>query len=324
MTEYEDPEEKEFRNPATAMGNASMIIFFIGYYLVAYIWGGRGYCNTMLAYGGYVVLFVVVLFKFTPMLIGLRSPKFSSNKIGTTIATPDPITTVEPQGGYPEMALYPPGSVMAMEFFDIKMSTKALVWAPSALMYVLGEQDKGVNVVANCHLQKLAEQSELAPHLLEATKRVTRVGYKQSLPVYTGLFPLLINEVSKERLEEYRKRFEDLGISRELFDGSLEKQVIGVRQILEQYAAETSKFRYGPEFTKPEQMLQTIIKSQASLINQLKGDNKFFKTEITALHQLHRVSKEVTREPSWRERLPIPPGERETEHEEPESRGGYR
>ena len=324
MADYDDTEEKEFRNPTSTMGNASLIIFFIGYYLVAYIWGGQGYCNTMLAYGGYVVLGAIVLFKFTPMLIGLRSPKFSSNKIGTTIATPDPITTTEPQGGYPEMALYPPGSVMAMEFFDIKMTTKALVWAPSALMYVLGEQDKGVNVVVNCHLEKLAEQSELAPHLLEATKRVTRIGYKQNLPIYTGLFPLLINEVSKERLEEYRKRFEDLGISREVFDGNLETQIIGVRQILEQYAAETSKFRYGPEFMKPEQMLQTIIKSQASLISQLKGDNKFFKTEISALHQLHRVSREVTRETSWRDRLPIPSTEREPEHEEPESRGGYR
>ena len=324
MPEYDDTEEKEFRNPTNAMGNASLIIFFIGYYLVAYIWGGHGYHNTMLAYGGYVVLGLIIMFKFTPMLIGLRSPKFSSNKIGTTIATPDPITTVEPQGGYPEMALYPPGSVMAMEFFDIKMSTKALVWAPSALMYVLGEQDKGVNVVANCNLQKLAEQSELAPHLLEATKRVTRIGYKQNLPVYTGLFPLLINAISKERLEEYRKRFEDLGITREIFDGSLEKKIIGVRQILEQYAAETSKFRYGPEFTKPEQMLQTIITSQASLINQLKGDNKFFKSEITTLHQLHRVSKEVAAGASWRDRLPIPSGEREPEREEPEQRGGYR
>jgi hypothetical protein len=321
--EYAD-DEKEYRNPAVAMQNASLVIFLIGYFLVAWVWGGHGYYNSMLAYGGYVVLGIILLFKFTPMLIGLRSPKFSSNKIGSTIATPDPITTVEPQGGYPEMALYPPGSVMAMEFFDIKMSTKALVWMPSSLAYVLGEQDKGVNVVANCHLQKLAEQSELAPHLLEATKRVTRLGYKQNLPVYTGLFPLLINEISPGRLDEYRKRFMDLGISREVFEGNLEKQVIGVRQILEQYAAETSKFRYGEEFSKPEQMLQTIIKSQASLINQLKGDNKFFKTEISALHALHRVSKEVSRETSWRDRLPIPPAEREPEREEPESRGGYR
>lgn len=319
----DDTEEKEYRNPAAAMQNASLIIFLIGYFLVAWVWGGHGYYNSMLAYGGYIVLGIILLFKFTPMVIGLRSPKFSSNKLGTTIATPDPITTVEPQGGYPEMALYPPGSVMAMEFFDIKMSTKALVWIPSSLAYVLGEQDRGVNVVINCHLQKLAEHSELAPHLFEATKRVTRLGYKQNLPVYTGLFPLLINKLSPDRLDEYRKRFMDLGISREAFDGDLEKQVIGVRQILEQYASETSKFRYGEQFDKPEQMLQTVINSQASLINQLKSDNKFFKSEISALHELHRYSKETPREVTWRDRLPMAPSDREPEREEQENRGRY-
>jgi hypothetical protein len=256
------------------------------------------------------------------MLIGLRSPKFSSNKIGTTVATPDPITTVEPQGGYPEMALYPAGSVMAMEFFDIKMTTKALVWAPSALVYAVGEQDKGVNLVVNCHLQKLAEHSELAPHLLEATNRVTRIGYKQSLPVYCGLFPLMINVLPAERMNEYRKRFMDLGISQELFDGSAEKQIIGARQMLDQYAAETSKFRYGAEFTKPEQMQATIMKSQASLIDQLKRDNKFFKSEISALHEMTRFSKEAIRESTWRDRLPMAPSERESERDDQENRRG--
>jgi hypothetical protein len=324
MPDYQDDsEEKEYRNPTAVMQNASLVIFFIGFVIFGYVWSGSDNYNTFFAWGGWLWLGVITLFKFTPMLIGLRSPKFSSNKIGTTVATPDPITTVEPQGGYPEMALYPAGSVMAMEFFDIKMTTKALVWAPSSLVYVVGEQDKGVNVVVNCHLEKLAEHSELAPHLLEATNRVTRIGYKQNLPVYTGLFPLWINVLPVERLNEYRKRFADLGISKELFDGDREKQIIGVRQILDQYAAETSKFQYGPEFAKPELMQQTIIKSQASLISQLKSDNKFFKTEISALHELHRVSKEVTRETSWRDRLPIP-SEREPEREEPENRGGYR
>lgn len=306
MPDYlEDPEEKEYRNPTAQMQNAVIVIFFVGYAIFGWVWGGHAYYNSFFAWGGWIFLAVIVLFKFTPMLIGLKSPKFSSNKIGTTIATPDPITTVEPQGGYPEMALYPAGSVMAMEFFDIKMTTKALVWAPSSLAYAVGEQEKGVNVVINCHLQKLAEQSELAPHLLEATNRITRIGYKQNLPVYVGLFPLLINVLPAERLNEYRLRFAQLGISSELFDGNPEKQIIGVRQILDQYASETSKFRYGIEFTKPEQMQATIIKSQASLIAQLKSDNKFWKTEISALHQLNRYSKELSQEPSWRDKLPI-------------------
>ena len=335
MTDYEsDTEEKEYKSSATSMQNATLVILFIAYCLVGWVWGGSDYTNVWFSWGGWIWLGGIALFKFTPMLIGLRSAKFSSNKIGTTIASPDPITTTEPQGGYPEMALYPIGSVMAMEFFDFKMSTKAWVWMPSALAYVVGEQDKGVNVIANCHLQKLAEHSELAPHLLEATKRVTRVGYKQNLPIYVGLFPLLINDLPPERLSEYRNRFADLGISREGFDGNAGNlapspnadlsKLIGVRQILDQYASETSKFKYGSEFTKPEQMQATIIKSQNSLISSLKADNKFFKTEISALHQLHRFAKETPRETSWRDNLPIPTGQREQEREDQQdNRGRY-
>jgi hypothetical protein len=325
MPDYqEDIEEKEYKNSATSMQNATLVILFVSYCLVGWVWGGSSMTNVWFSWGGWIWLGGIALFKFTPMLIGLRSPKFSSNKLGTTIASPDPITTTEPQGGYPEMALYPAGSVMAMEFFDFKMSTKALVWMPKGLAYVLGEQDRGVNLVANCHLQKLAEHSELAPHLLEATKRVTRIGYKQNLPVYTGLFPILINDLPTERLSEYRKRFADLGISREVFDGNLEKQIIGVRQILDQYASETSKFKYGAEFAKPEQMQQTIIKSQNSLIAQLKADNKFWKSEISALHDLQRFSKDSAREHSWKDNLPIPTGQREQEREDnQENRGRY-
>jgi hypothetical protein len=317
--------ETEFKNPATQFGNFLIIILFVGYCLVGYIWGGSGQYNSFLALGGWFWLGGIALFKFTPMLIALRSPKFSSNKIGTTIATTAPLTRVEPQGGYPEMALYPAGSVMAMEFFDIKMTTKAMVWAPSSLVYVMGEQDRGVNVVVNCHLDKLADSSELAPHLAEATKRITRLGYKESLPIYVGLFPLLTNILPEERLNEYRRRFEERGISREQFDGDLEKKVIGIRQILEQYAAETSKFRYGVDFNKPEQMQATIIKSQSSLIDQLKRDNKFYKTEITAIQSLTKYARDIPREETWKDKLPMGGSQRDQSQErdsQENNRGG--
>jgi hypothetical protein len=322
MPEEENDTETEFKSPATQMGNFLIVILFIGYCLLGYIWGGSGTYNSFFALGGWFWLIGIALFKFTPMLIGLRSPKFSSNKIGTTIATTSPLTRVEPQGGYPEMALYPAGSVMAMEFFDIKMTTKAMVWAPSSLVYVMGEQDRGVNVVVNCHLDKLADQSELAPHLAEATKRITRLGYKESLPIYVGLFPLLSNSIPEERLNEYRRRFEQYGVSREMFDGDLEKKIIGVRQILEQYGAETSKFRYGVDFAKPEQMQGTIIKSQNSLIDQMKRDNKFLKSEITALHEMHRFSKDVTPEETWRDKIPMSGGQSNQNQNEQDNRGG--
>jgi len=328
-----DTEEMEFQNPATRMQNATMIIGFIAFAVYGWVWGGEGMYNNFMAWGGWLWLGVFMMFKWGPMVIGLRSPKFSSNKIGSTIASPDPLTTVPPQGGYPEMALYPPGSVMAMAFFDIKISTKALVWAPTSLIYVLGEQDRGVNVVVNCHLEKLAERSELAPHLLEATNRVTRVGFKENLPIYVGLFPLLTNNLPPERLHEYRKRFADLGISKEAFDGQPgkkimaeditdEKVIVGVSQILEQYANETSRFRYGPEFTKPEQMQATIIKSQNSMIATLKTDNKFFKSEISALHELHRFSRDTVRDTSWKDKLPFDQGQQQQQQNNQDNRGG--
>ena len=67
-------------------------------------------------------------------------------------------------------------------------------------------------------------------------------------------------------------------------------------------------------------MQATIIKSQNSLIDQLKRDNKFYKSEITAIHELHRYSKDVIPEPTWRDRMPMGSSDNQSERNDQNNR----
>jgi hypothetical protein len=69
-------------------------------------------------------------------------------------------------------------------------------------------------------------------------------------------------------------------------------------------------------------MQQTIIKSQNSLIDQLKRDNKFFKSEISALHEMHRFSKDAAPERSWKDNIPMGSNDRQSDGNNQDNRGG--
>jgi len=317
MPETETGGEKEFKPAMAQMQSAVLIIAFIGYCLLGYVWGGQGYYNTFFAWGGWLWLVLLFLLLYGAKVVENRSPKFVSNVVGTTIAQPDPVITAEPQGGYPRMGLYPLRTVRGLGIYEFSMTCRAYAWCPVALGHKIGQEEKGVNVFGNANFVRLSEHSELAPHLLSAMRMMRRPAYNPEMTLYMAYFPLMVNEPTTEQIAEYRKRFMDLGINAQTFETH-------GRQMLEQYACELSIFRYKEPFDKPEKMLESIINSQNTLIDSLKKDNRFFKSEISALHDLTKFARDVSREPSWRDRLPIPSSEREPERQEPETRGGYR
>ena len=306
--------EKDFKPAMAQMQSAMLIIAFIGYCLLGYVWGGHGWYNTFFAWGGWLWLVLLFVLLYGGKVVENRSPKFVSNVVGTTIASPHPIIELEPQGGWPRMGLFALRTVRGLGIYEYSMTCRAYCWMPSILANTIGQEEKGVNVFANAQLVRLSEHSELAPHLVDATRLMRRPAYNPEMPVYVAYFPLLVNDPTPEQLEEFKKEFEKLGVSREMFEPQ-------IRGILERYACALSRFRY-KDFEKPEQMLQTIIKSQNTMIDQLKRDNRFYKSEITAVQSMTKYGRDITKEPTWRDRLPMP--EREPEREEPEQRGGYR
>lgn len=310
----------EYRSRVTAMRNAMFIIGFIGFVLISQVWATYGWYNTWWYIGGWGLALLIGMFLLGPLIVANRSPKFSSAKMGGTIALPQPILTVPAQGGWPEMVMYDPGSVRGYGIEEHKVSAKGYVWLPGMMAIVLGEGGRGVNVNANCKLVQLSEHCELAPHLYDAMTKYPR--YKNDIPVWVGLFPELINSPTLEQLEYFKRRCEDFGVSRKMFEGSENDKKPAFRAVLEEYASALSKFRY-PEMEKPEKMFDTISRSQNAMIEKLRKDNSFFKSEITALQDLYKVRKELPPERTWMDRLPMGGDQRQPEREEPEQGRRY-
>lgn len=291
------------------MQTAMLIIAFIGYCLLGYIWGGSGYYNTFFAWGGWLWLVFLFVLLYGAKVIENRSPKFVSLVVGTTIATPDPIVTTEPQGGWPAMGLFALRTVKGLGIIEYAMSCRAYAWVPLDLAYKIGQEEKGVNVFANAYLKRLKEHAELPPHLLDATRLIRKPPYNPDMTVYIGMYPLLVNDLTPEQHEACLKELETIGIPRDMYE--LKDGKGGIRGIMERYAAKMSKFRYGPEFTKPD-MLQNIIKSQASQIDALRGEIDVWKSDVSALHDLAKYAREPKTEPGLFERTTgmSPPGNR--------------
>jgi len=297
MPEQEAGGETDYKPPMSQMQTPMLIIGFFGYCLLGWIWGGSGMYNTFFAWGGWLWLIFLFLLLYGAKVVENRSPKFVSLVVGTTIATPEPIVTTAPQAGWPAMGLFALRTVKGLGIIEFAMTCRAYAWIPLELAYKIGHEEKGVNVFANCHMMRLREHSELAPHLLDATRLIRKPPYNPEMTVYVGMYPLLTNELSPEQTEQVKRKFESIGIVREMYEK--------IRPILETYAATLSKFRYGPEFTKPD-MLQNIIKGQASQIDALRKEIDLWKSDVTGLHDLQKFARETPRETSFMDRLPIP------------------
>lgn len=276
----------EYRSRASGMRNALFLIGFVGYILLSRVWATYGYYNTWYYLGGWGLFLVFVMFLYGPLVVANRSPKFSSDKIGGTIASPQPIAECSAQAGWPKMVLYDPGSVKGLGIYEHTMTAKAYVWLPKSLAYIVGEEDRGVNVVANCHLTQLSEHCELPPHLLNRMVKMKRPAYKPEMPCFVGLYPLMINKLAPEKIEEYQKRCEHFGISHKAFEDGVTEDQVPFRQILDQYASETSKFEFDEEFTKAKEAYEVRTRALSTENAKLQAQLEWWQSYATTQNRI--------------------------------------
>ena len=217
--------------------------------MLAYIWSSYQMWNDWVAFGGWLWLGIFLMFKWGPLIIENRSPKGVCNRVGTTVASPDPVVTISANGVYPELGIWPARGVRwgVITF----LTARAYIICPTVLAYKIGQGKQGVNVFWNAHLQIFTDHRELPPHVYQALRHMGK-SYKPEMPVFFNIFPLIINDPTEEQLGEYAIRFESLGIPREKF-----KQV---RPILEQYACTMSVFRYEAGLTKFNESLEQALR----------------------------------------------------------------
>ena len=241
--------EAEYVPPFSLMQNAIWVVAFVAYVLLAYTWASHQVFNTWFALGGWVWLGAFLMFKYGPIVIENRSPKGICNRVGTTVATAEPVATIPANGIYPELGIWP---ARTLRWGIITFLTaRAYIICPTVMAYRVGQGKQGVNVLWNAHLQFFSDHRELPPHVYQALKHLGRL-YKPEIPVFFNIFPLMIHELTPEQLEEYTTRFENIGISRQKFKE--------IRPILEQCAATLTVFKYTPGLTKFDETLDQALR----------------------------------------------------------------
>jgi len=244
--------ELEYRPPMSQMQNALLVIFAIAYVFWCFAFAGNGYYNSGWVIGGWLWLFIILLFKWGPTVIENRSPKGVSNKIGTTLASAEPVLVIPAQGTWPEFGVWPAKTVRGLGVYAY-LTCRGYIICPTKLAYVIGEQNRGVNVFWNCHLELFTDHRELPPHIRQALIGMRRPQYKPEIPAFFNIRPLMVNNPTPEQVEDYKKQFEELGFDRKMFDKS-------IKPILETYAATLSQFKYKAPITESGESLMEALK----------------------------------------------------------------
>jgi len=244
--------EFEYKPPMSAMQNAFLVILFVAFVFWTWAFAGKGYYNTGVYLGGWLWLGVILIFKWGPAIIENRSPKGVSNKIGTTIASAEPVLVIPAQGTWPELGVWPAKTVRGLGVYAY-LTCRGYIICPTQLAYIIGEQNRGVNVFWNCHLEFFPDHRELPPHVLQALRGMRRPQYKVEVPAFFNIRPLLVNDPTPEQIEKFRGQFENLGIKRDAFDKT-------VKAILESYASDLSRFKYKEPLTESGESLMQALR----------------------------------------------------------------
>jgi len=244
--------EVEYKPKISQMQNAMIIIFAILYVFWCWAFSSRGFYNTGIYLGGWLWLGVFIMLKWGPAIIENRSPKGVSNKIGTTLASAEPVLVVPAQGTWPELGVWPAKTVRGLGVYAY-LTCRGYIICPTALAYIIGEQNRGVNVFWNCHLEFFPDHRELPPHVLQALKGMRRPRYNPEVPAFFNIRPLMVNDPTTEQVEKFKKQFEEIGIDRDSFDKN-------IRPILETYASDLSRFKYKEPLTESGESLMQALR----------------------------------------------------------------
>ena len=277
-----DEEEKvelNYKPPLSHMKTGLWALWFV-FLTVMILWNQTETpADQYFTWGGWGSFIGIALFALAPLVISRDSPKLSSNKIGTTCASPYPVLEIPAQTAHPKYGVHCAGSVKSWFVYDFTQSTRAYIIAPTDLVYVIGEEGKGLNVVVNCHLERY-EPDQLPPHILDALSTMKKPPYEPNMPIYYGWWPLMENRLEKKDEIAYRDQFRDIGVLEEHIDDAMRIMNTG-SQVL-------SKFKYDKQLTDMEKNLLRREKNVNSenadkkkMIAYLKKENEDLYRRIT-------------------------------------------
>lgn len=244
--------ELDYKPPMSQMQNAVIVILFVAFVIASKVLPSYGWFNAWWAIGGWIWLGIFLTVKWGPQLIENRSPKGISNKIGTTVASAEPVLVIPAQGPWPELGVWPARTVRGLGVYAY-LTCRGYIVCPTALAYIVGEQNRGVNVFWNCHLEFFPDHRELPPHVLLALKGMRRPAYNSAIPAFFNIRPLLINNPTPEEKETFRREFEQLGIARDVFDQF-------VLPKMETFATKLSEFKYKEPLTDSGESLMQALR----------------------------------------------------------------
>ena len=271
-----DDEEKAMLNykpPISHMKTALWALWFI-FLTAMLLWNQTETpADPWFTWGGWFTFIGIALFALTPLIVSRDSPKIISNKMGSTVASPQPILTIPAQSGHPAYGVWPAGSVKAWFVYEFATSTRAYVIAPLDLAYTVGEEGKGINVFINAHLSGYIDHTQLPPHILESLTTMKKPGYSPAMPILYGWWPLMTNPVEEKEYKEYKALFRALGVPAEKEEDALRIMFMGSQKL--------TKFRYDDQLTNMEANLlrrEKIVNSENAdlreMIEYLKKENK--------------------------------------------------
>jgi hypothetical protein len=299
--------ELEYRPPMGQLQNAALVILAIAYVFWCLTFAQDGYYNTGWVLGGWFWLFIILLFKWGPAIIENRSPKGVSNKIGTTLASAEPVVVIPAQGTWPELGVWPAKTVRGLGVYAY-LTCRGYIICPTKLAYIIGEQNRGVNVFWNCHLEFFPDHRELPPHVLQALKSMRRPQYKPEIPAFFNIRPLMVNNPTPEQIEDFRKQFESIGVVRETFDKS-------IKPILETYASTLSLFRYKEPLTETGESLMQALRVADADNSRLRSSLEHWMDYATRMEDRMRDDKPVP-PPSLMDRMPKMTGQGREDQEQ--------
>jgi len=282
-----DDEEKAMLNykpPLTHMKTALWALWFVALTLLI-LWNqAETPADPWFTWGGWITLAALLLTTITPLIVSRDSPKIISNKLGTSIATPQPLLTIPAQSSHPAYGVWPAGSVKSWFVFNYEQTTRAYIIAPIGLVYIVGEEGshkgKGINVLVNAHLEVYIDHSTLPPHVLEALTTMKNPHYDENMPILHGWWPLMTNPLEEEEYKEYKQRFRDIGVSEERIQDAMRTMMEASQKL--------TKFRYESQLVDMEKNLlrrEKIVNSENAdlrkMIQYLKVENKDLYERIT-------------------------------------------
>lgn len=248
--------ESMYKPPVAYMPNAIWVIVFVFYVLVMLINQSKTEVDPWFAWGGWLWFFATVFFKIAPMKIAMDSKKCVGNRIGSTLFQSKPVGVIPAEDGYPDMVIFPGGSVGAWNFHDTAITTRSLVIIPKTFAHEYNGQ-----IAFNAWLETYLDHDELPPHVVRYLKEdLIKPKYDSRMPVEFGVFPYLVHQPGDDEKKKFREMLFKKGLT--------EKQIENALPELETYAVMVTPFKLPADIKDDEDKRMRALNRKYALLQR--------------------------------------------------------